>query len=90
MTGTRDDGAVTPGVPRDATVAVRVWIEEADPVTFTYFGAKDGDCSGDPTEQNDEIINLGDGFTFDIEGQTLTIYGRFSETGLEYRATSPE
>jgi heat shock protein HslJ len=62
------------------------WIEEADRVTFTYFGAKEGDCSVGLSEQNDAVINLGDGFTFDIEGDTLTIYGRFSDLGLEYKA----
>lgn len=64
------------------------WVEEADRITFGYFGAKGDDCSGDLEEQNAEIINLGDGFTFDITGQTLTIYGRFSETGLEFRVSS--
>lgn len=64
------------------------WNEEGDRITFTYFGADDGKCSDALAEQNDAIINLGDGFTFDIEGDTMTIYGRFSETGLQYRADS--
>jgi heat shock protein HslJ len=64
------------------------WIEEGDRITFTYFGAEEGDCSGEIAEQNDAIINLGDGFTFDIEGEILTIYGRFSDIGLQYRAGS--
>jgi heat shock protein HslJ len=64
------------------------WIEEADRITFTSFGAEEGDCSDELAEQNNTIINLGDGFTFDIEGETLTIYGRFSEIGLQYRAGS--
>ncbi|MEA2499527.1 MAG: hypothetical protein QOH26_1932 [Actinomycetota bacterium] len=64
------------------------WIEAGDRVAFTYFGADEGKCSQDFAEQNDAIINLGDGFTFDIEGDTLTIYGRFSDTGLQYRAGS--
>lgn len=64
------------------------WAEEADRITFTYFAAE-GDCSDEAlVVQNNAIINLGDGFTFDIEGETLTIYGRFSEIGLEYRARS--
>lgn len=62
------------------------WIEQADRVDFTSFGAKEGDCSDSLTEQNDAVINLGDGFTFDIEGDTLTVYGRFSEIGLQYKA----
>ncbi|HEV2755622.1 MAG TPA: META domain-containing protein [Actinomycetota bacterium] len=62
------------------------WIEEADRVTFTRLSADDGTCSDEMAEQNDAVIGLGDGFTFDIEGDTLTVYGRFSETGLQYRA----
>ena len=64
------------------------WIEQGDRITFTYFGAKEGDCSEELVDQNNEIINLGDGFTFDIEGETLSIRGRFSEVGLQYRARS--
>ena len=62
------------------------WAEEDDRITFTYFGAKDGHCSDELREQNDAIINLGDGFTFHIEGETLTINGRFSDVGVQYRA----
>lgn len=64
------------------------WIEQADRVTFTYFGAKEGHCSPALSEQNDAVLNLGDGFTFAITGDTLTIYGRFSDLRLEYKAQS--
>lgn len=67
------------------------WIEEGDRIVFTTWGAEDvleTDCPEELMEQNDGIIGLGDGFTFDIEGRTLTAYGRFSATGLEFAATS--
>lgn len=67
------------------------WIVEHDRITFTRIGAKDvldTDCPDELLEQNDAIIGLGDGFTLEIEGRTLTVYGRFSDTGLEFRAAS--
>lgn len=66
------------------------WIEVDGMITFTRWGAKsigDADCPEELTEQNDAIVGLGDGFTFDVEGRTLTVYGRFSATGLEFRAS---
>ena len=65
------------------------WIEGGDRILFGTWGAKDvrqTDCSEGLMEQNDAIIGLGDGFTAEIEGRTLTVYGRFSNTGLEFRA----
>lgn len=52
------------------------------------MAADDGRCSDALEEQNDAVIDLGDGFTLDIEGDTMTVYGRFSDTGLRYGAGS--
>jgi heat shock protein HslJ len=62
------------------------WIEEGDRVRFTYFAADEGNCSDDLEEQNDAIIALGDGFTFEIDDDAMIAQGRFSDVRLQYRA----
>jgi heat shock protein HslJ len=65
------------------------WLVERDMILFGTWGAKDSldtDCPEKLREQSDAIIGLGDGFTYEIDGRTLTVFGRFSPTGLEFRA----
>lgn len=64
------------------------WAEEADRIMFLSLSADDGRCSDEMAAQNDAVFTVTDGFTFEIEGDTLTAYGRFSDTALVYRARS--
>lgn len=85
------DGDGTLEVSTGCREFVGEWIEEHDRIVFATYGAKnslDTDCSEELMEQNDAMIGIGDGFTFDVEGRTLTVYGRNSVTGLEFRARS--
>jgi heat shock protein HslJ len=60
------------------------WQESGDQIVFTTFSSR-GECS-DHQQQDGYIVSIGDGFTFEIEGDTLTIDPRLGEALLMYRA----
>lgn len=61
------------------------WNESGDQISFPIFGA-DGGCSEEMAEQDGAIVSMGDGFTFTIEEDVLTIDPRLGDIGLVYRA----
>jgi heat shock protein HslJ len=97
--GTGPDGTVSSAAParlvlrRDGTVSGSTgcrslegeWIERGDEILFTRLAAE-GQCSADLQEQDGHVVGaLGDGFTTDIEGRTLTVFSK-GELGLQYKA----
>lgn len=61
------------------------WAQRGDMIVFDRFGVE-GRCPERLEEQHGRVINIGDGFTFEIEGRILTIYPRHGNVGLMYRA----
>lgn len=97
--GSGDDGAASSAQPAylllhddgtlEGTTGCRAlsgkWRETGDVILFTTFGAE-GNCPEELREQDGHVVGaLGDGFRPEIEGDRLTIVGRFQQ-GLEYRA----
>lgn len=97
--GTGSDGMVSSAhhghliIKSDGTIAGSTgcrdlhgeWIERGDEIYFTTFGAE-GSCPEELREQDGHVVGaLGDGFTVEINGDRLTVMGRF-HIGLGYRA----
>jgi heat shock protein HslJ len=65
------------------------WTERGDEILFTDLAAE-GRCSAELRRQDGHVLNvLGDGFTAEIEGETLTVLSKGGQ-GLQYRAASTE
>nr|MBA2599931.1 META domain-containing protein [Actinomycetota bacterium] len=63
------------------------WLRRGDEILFTRF-TTEGDCPPDLEEQDNYIVGvLGDGFTAEIEEQSLMVFGK-AELGLHYVAES--
>jgi heat shock protein HslJ len=63
------------------------WEEFEGGISVTSF-AMEGNCSDQARSQDDHIVSvLGDGFTAEIDGQQVTIYGLRGELGLVYSAS---
>lgn len=59
------------------------WLQRGDEILFTRL-TTEGDCPPDLQEQDDYILGvLGDGFTAEIEEQSLVVFGK-AELGLQY------
>lgn len=63
------------------------WQESGSRIEMSEFGAE-GTCPPSIEEQDGHVVSvLGDGFTAEIEGGTLTLSGTSGGLGLVYRAT---
>ena len=63
------------------------WLQRGDEIVFTTFTTQ-GDCPPGLQEQDSHILGvLGDGFTAEIEEQSLTVFAK-AELGLNYIAES--
>jgi heat shock protein HslJ len=97
--GTGEDGLATSAEPaylllhEDGTIEGTTgcrklygeWREEGDTILFGTFGAE-GKCPARLRSQDGHVVGaLGDGFRPEIDGDRLTIIGRFDQ-GLDYRA----
>lgn len=61
------------------------WVERGDEILFTAMSA-DGHCPNDLQAQDGHVLQaLGDGFTAEIEGRSLTVLNA-GDVGLVYRA----
>jgi heat shock protein HslJ len=63
------------------------WVQRADEIVFSVLSSK-GRCGADASpelkQQDIHVAGvLGDGFTYDLEGQTLTVFG-MGGLGLQY------
>ncbi|MFA9429752.1 META domain-containing protein [Egicoccus sp. AB-alg2] len=65
------------------------WIQEGDAIRLTasrYAHGEADRCVGDL--QHEHVLEvLGDGFTVEVEGQTLTVWALRDERGLQYQAS---
>jgi heat shock protein HslJ len=63
------------------------WVENGDEILFTELSAE-GNCQDELERQDEHVVTvLGDGFTAEIDGRTLTLFSA-GELGLVYRAAS--
>ena len=61
------------------------WVRRGDEILFTRL-ASEGQCPPELQQQDGHVLGvLGDGFTADVEAQSLTVFSR-AELGLQYSA----
>jgi heat shock protein HslJ len=63
------------------------WRRNGDEIMFPSLAA-DGECPGELSQQDGYVISIGDGFTFEIEGDTMTIDPYLGEARLVYRSAT--
>jgi heat shock protein HslJ len=63
------------------------WRRNGGDIVFPILAA-DGECPDELSEQDGYVVSIGEGFTFEIEGDTLTIDPHLGEARLVYRSTT--
>ena len=61
------------------------WRQNGDEIVFPSLAA-DGECPETLSQQDGYVVSIGDGFTFEVEGDTLTIDPYLGEARLVYRS----
>jgi heat shock protein HslJ len=63
------------------------WRRNGDEIVFPSLAA-DGECPEERSQQDGFVVSIGDGFTFEIEGDALTIDPYLGEVRLVYRSAT--
>ena len=63
------------------------WRRNGDEIVFPSLAA-DGECPEELSQQDGYVVSIGDGFTFEIEGDTLMIDPYLGEARLVYRGAT--